>query len=376
MSGPEAKNPPTAGLSSVDDVDVDVLFERLRAELRRGTPAGDARGAEFASVRALAERFWPVTAERDAGGGPKGVVKRVLRKLMRWYVEPMAADQRVFNDSVLKLVDALSERADETAAARAQAERLLRELEERLARVERRPAAPGAAPVAPTVAAQPGAAAVPDYFAYESRMRGSTESVRERQRVYVDDLREAAPVLDIGCGRGELLSLLREAGVAARGIDADADMVAYAQGEGLDVQQADLVDYLAGLDDGELGGIFMAQVVEHLPPGVLVRAFQLAAGKLRPGGVLVAETINPLSPIALRNYFADLTHAQPLVPETLELLARQSGFAQTELRYLNQPGERLIEPDDPVIAANVRRLNELLFAPLDYALVARTAADA
>jgi SAM-dependent methyltransferase len=376
MSGPEAKNPPTAGLSSVDDVDVDVLFERLRAELRRGTPAGDARGAEFASVRALAERFWPVTAERDAGGGPKGVVKRVLRKLMRWYVEPMAADQRVFNDSVLKLVDALSERADETAAARAQAERLLRELEERLARVERRPAAPGAAPVAPTVAAQPGAAAVPDYFAYESRMRGSTESVRERQRVYVDDLREAAPVLDIGCGRGELLSLLREAGVAARGIDADADMVAYAQGEGLDVQQADLVDYLAGLDDGELGGIFMAQVVEHLPPGVLVRAFQLAAGKLRPGGVLVAETINPLSPIALRNYFADLTHAQPLVPETLELLARQSGFAQTELRYLNQPAERLIEPDDPVIAANVRRLNELLFAPLDYALVARTAADA
>jgi SAM-dependent methyltransferase len=376
MSGPEAKNPPTAGLSSVDDVDVDVLFERLRAELRRGTPAGDARGAEFASVRALAERFWPVTAERDAGGGPKGVVKRVLRKLMRWYVEPMAADQRVFNDSVLKLVDALSERADETAAARARAERLLRELEERLARVERRPAAPGAAPVAPTVAAQPGAAAVPDYFAYESRMRGSTESVRERQRVYVDDLREAAPVLDIGCGRGELLSLLREAGVAARGIDADADMVAYAQGEGLDVQQADLVDYLAGLDDGELGGIFMAQVVEHLPPGVLVRAFQLAAGKLRPGGVLVAETINPLSPIALRNYFADLTHAQPLVPETLELLARQSGFAQTELRYLNQPAERLIEPDDPVIAANVRRLNELLFAPLDYALVARTAADA
>ena len=91
---------------------------------------------------------------------------------------------------------------------------------------------------------------------------------------------------------------------------------------------------------------------------------------------LVAETINPLSPLALRHYFADLTHAQPLVPETLELLARQSGFAQTELRFLNEPADRLTEPDDPVIAANVRRLNELLFAPLDYALVARTAADA
>src|SRR6266700_5771240 len=361
MSAPEAKNPATPGISSDEYVDVGVLFERLRAELRRGVPEGDARGAEFASVRALAERFWPVTAEREAGGGPKGLVKRFLRKLMRWYVEPIAADQRVFNDSMLKLVDALSARSDEEAAARERAQSLLRELEERLVRVERRGPGRGAAPAA-TVAAQPAAAAVPDYFAYESRMRGSTESVRERQRVYVDDLRDAAPVLDVGCGRGELLSLLREAGVEARGIDADADMVAYAQGEGLDVEQADLLVYLERLGDGELGGIFMAQVVEHLPPAVLVRAFELAAAKLKPRGVLIAETINPLSPLALRNYFADLTHAQPLVPETLALLARHAGFAQTETRYLNAPEP--IEGLDP-------RLNEIVFAPLDYALIAR-----
>src|SRR2546423_2179261 len=143
MSAPEAKNPPTAGLSPSDGVDVDLLFERLRAALRRGTPAGDARGVEFASVRALAERFWPVTAEREAGGGPKGMVKRILRKLMRWYVEPLAADQRVFNDSLLKLVDALSARADEEAGARERAQGLLRELEERLARLERRGSAGG-----------------------------------------------------------------------------------------------------------------------------------------------------------------------------------------------------------------------------------------
>jgi O-antigen chain-terminating methyltransferase len=293
---------------------------------------------------------------------------------MRWYVEPLAADQRVFNDSVLKLVDALSERADASAAAREQAERLVRELEERLARLERRAPATGGTSVPVTVAAQPAAASVPDYFAFESRMRGSVDSIRDRQRLYVDVLRDAAPVLDAGCGRGELLGLLREAGVEARGIDADSDMVAYARGDGLDVEQADLVEYLQAAADASLGAIFMGQVVEHLPAPTLVQTFQLAAAKLRPGGVLIAETINPLSPIALRNYFADLTHAQPLVPETLELLARQSGFAGTEIRYLNEPAERLTEPDDPVIAANVRRLNDLLFAPLDYALVARTAA--
>jgi O-antigen chain-terminating methyltransferase len=286
----------------------------------------------------------------------------------------MAADQRVYNSSVLKLVDALSERTDAAEASNERAQQLLRELEERLTRVERRGGGGGAthAP-APTVAVQPAAAALPDYFAFESRMRGSVDAIRERQRRYVDDFRGAAPVLDVGCGRGEFLQLLREAGIEARGIDADADMAAYAQGEGLDVEQADLVDYLERIEDNSLGGVFMAQVVEHLPPAVLVRSLELAARKLRPGGVLVAETINPLSPLALRHYFADLTHAQPLVPETLQLLARQSGFAETELRFLNEPAERLTEPDDPVIAANVRRLNELLFAPLDYALVARTA---
>ena len=376
MSGPEAKNPAPAGISAPDDIDVADLFERLREELRRGAGAGDSPGAEFAATRALAERFWPVTAERPAGGGPKGLVKRFLRKLMRWYVEPLAADQRLYNKSVLKLVDALSERADAATASRERADRLLRELEERLTRVERRGSGGAGTPAPVTVAAQPAAAALPDYFAFESRMRGSVDAIRERQRRYVDDFRDAAPVLDIGCGRGELLGLLREAGVEARGIDADADMVAFARGEGLDVEQADLLEYLERVDAGSVGGIFMGQVVEHLPPAVLVRALELAAQKLRPGGVLVAETINPLSPIALRNYYADLTHAQPLVPETLELLARQSGFAETELRFLNEPADRLTEPDDPVIAANVRRLNELLFAPLDYALVARTAMDA
>ena len=376
MSGPEAKNPAPAGISS-SEIDVADLFERLREELRRGAVHGDAHGADFAATRALAERFWPITAEREAGGGPKGFVKRVLRKFMRWYVEPLAADQRVYNDSVLKLVDALSERADTSTAARHELERLVRELEERLARLERRGEHVGGAVAAPiTVAAQPAAAAVPDYFAFESRMRGSVESIRERQRRYVEDFRAAAPVLDVGCGRGELLALLREAGIEARGIDADADMVAYARGEELDVEQADLVEYLEQLDDASLGGIFMGQVVEHLPAGTLVQALRLAAAKLRPGGLLVAETINPLSPIALRNYFADLTHAQPLVPETLELLARQAGFAESEIRFLNEPAERLTEPDDPVIAANVRRLNELLFAPLDYALVARTSPNA
>ena len=343
------------------------LVERLREELAGGKN-GAGRG-QLLAARHRAERLWAVSADRplERRPGLKGwvayPVKKVLRPLLRWYVEPLAHEQRMFNDVVLKMVDGILEEVDGGERSREDVLRTLGELEERLTRVERRGA--GGAPA--TVASQPAADAVPDYFAFEARMRGSTADVRERQRPYVDDFCDAAPVLDVGCGRGEFLSLLRDAGVEARGVDADADMVAYARGEGLEVEQADALAYLEAQSEGSLGGIFMAQVVEHLPPPQLFRLLELSARALRPGGVLVAETINPLSPLALRSYFADLTHAQPLVPETLALLARHAGFARTEIRYLNQPARRLEADDD-----DTRLLNEVVFAPLDYALVART----
>jgi len=277
-------------------------------------------------------------------------------RLQRAAATPLAEAQQRFNGAVLRLVDALSARVDEAASKAGAAERRVRELEERLLRLERRD--PGAAPT--TVAAQPGQQALPDYFAYEARMRAPTEEVRERQRPYVDLLRDHEPVLDAGCGRGELLGLLREAGIEARGVDAHADMVAFARGEGLDVQQQDLLGALAAAAPGSLGAVTALQVVEHLPPAALVRFLELTLAALRDGGLLVAETINPSTPAALRHYFADLTHAQPVVPETLELLAREAGFSSTEIRYLNAPPPH----DDP-------RISDALFAPLDYALVAR-----
>ena len=360
--------------AAVSPDEVAAIVAALREEVSRpgmlAAATGDSRRAARLAARAQAERFWLVSAERplERRPGPKGAlvhpVKVVLRKLMRFYVEPLAAEQRAYNDASLKLADAMAEELDRADAARVEVERLLRELEERLLRLERRPVArvSGSEPQSSSVAAQPAATALPDYFAFESRMRASTDETRRKQRPYVDDFRAAAPVLDAGCGRGEFLGLLREAGIDARGVDADADMVAYARGEGAEVDQADVLAHLEALDDGALGGVFAAQLVEHLPPAALLRFLELAHAKLRPGGVLVAETINPLSPIALRNYFADLTHAQPLVPETLALLARHAGFGEVETRFLNAP-----EP----VAGIDPRLNEILFAPLDYAIVAR-----
>jgi SAM-dependent methyltransferase len=296
-------------------------------------------------------------------------------------VEPLARGQRAFNDVVLKLVDALSERVDAALGRAAEVERRQRELEERLLRLERREGGVPQTVAAQTVAAQPRQDALPDYFAFETRLRAPAAEVRERQRPYLAVLAGQGPVLDLGCGRGELLGLLREAGVDARGVDADADMVAFARGEGLAVEQADALASLGAAADGSLGAVTALQLVEHLPPPALVSLLELAFRALRPGGLLLLETINPASPQALRNYFADLTHAQPLVPETLELLVRGAGFAGVEVRYANEPGTRLREVELPAgeefdaaraaLAANGRAIDEVLFAPLDYAIVAR-----
>ena len=350
-------------------------------------PAQFARGLR---ERERAERLWPVDVDRAQprrGAGIRGVVtapaKAVLRPLLRWYVAPLVDAQRDFNDVTLKLIDDLYEQLD----ARTD-ERLLQELEERLLRLER--ASRSALVAAPVSASPPVTSEVRslptaiDYFAFEARMRGSRADVRDRQRRYLADFAEAAPVLDVGCGRGEFLMLLREADIEAIGVDSNPDMVQICRSEGLAVEQDDALAYLERIEHGSLGGVFAAQVVEHLRPAPLVRLLELVCAKLRPGGVFVAETMNPLSFVALKNYFADLTHAQPLVPETLVMLMRQVGFRSTELRFLNPPPdeERLRPvalPADPGFAearvaldANVARLNEIVFGPQDYALIGRT----
>jgi SAM-dependent methyltransferase len=253
------------------------------------------------------------------------------RRFQHAAAHPLAMAQRNFNAAVLRVTDALSHRLDDASGRAEAADRRVAELEERLLRLERRPAAPAPDTVAP----QPRAAAIPDYFGFEARLRGSTAEIRERQRPYVERLRDHAPVLDLGCGRGELLSLLRDAGVDASGVDANADMVAFARAEGLDVEQGGALEALAAHADGSLGAITALQLLEHLPPADIVSLLELAHAKLRAGGLLVAETIDPSTPAGLRNYFADLTHAQPLVPETLELLVRGAGFRETETISLN-----------------------------------------
>ena len=177
------------------------------------------------------------------------------------------------------------------------------------------------------------------YAAFAEIFRGPEERVRDLLRPYVEVLRPHAPVLDVGCGRGELLELLRDAGVEGRGVDADEAMVERCRSKGLEVEQADAISYLERQPPGSLGAIAAIHVVEHLPHDAFERLLELARGTLVPGGLLVFETINPHSVPAFKTFWVDPTHRAPIFPEVASALARIHGFASAEIVYPRGSGD-------------------------------------
>ena len=330
-----------------------------------------------------------ITTRKSALAPIRVAFKAPIRKAIRWYVSPVATQTRWFAEATLDTVTALVHEVrrlgDENAQLRTSLDRDLSGLRDRLARLERdrtrsRVPTRGEGPPASRVVAA-GPVAPIDYLAFESLARGSTTDISGRQQGYLKDFADVDDILDIGCGRGEFLTLLRSAGKRASGVDRDGDMVDHCQAEGLDVLLASAIEHLTSLDENSRGGIFAAQVVEHMRPGPLVAFLDAASRVIRPGGVVVLETINPASLSALRNYFADLTHAQPLVAETLAFLVGTAGFHDVETRYMSALPEEggLQAPQEgdlpgsagTAVRRNVELLNALLFAPQDYAIIAR-----
>jgi SAM-dependent methyltransferase len=165
-----------------------------------------------------------------------------------------------------------------------------------------------------------------DYAVFEDLFRGPSERVLDAQRPYLELVRDHQPVLDLGCGRGEFLALLAEEGIAASGVDNDAGMVARCRTLGLEVAEADVNEHLARIPNGTLGTIFSAQVIEHLPHEQLRRMLDLALRKLAPGGLLIAETVNPHRIASLKTFWVDLTHQHPIFPEVALALCGIAGF--------------------------------------------------
>lgn len=217
---------------------------------------------------------------------------------------------------------------------------------------------------------------------FERSFRGSRQDVLESLRPLIPYLLDCGPVLDFGCGRGEMLELLREQGVEAHGVELDAALVEAVRARGLSAEVGDGMVYLSGRSDASLGGLYLGQVIEHLTPQQAVDLVALASLKLRPGGRLIVETVNNQSLYVFsHSFYVDPTHVRPVPPAYLLFLAQQAGFADWRIEWRSpvQQPERLealprtgtVDPDlIDKLNVNLERINEAVFGPQDYALIA------
>jgi SAM-dependent methyltransferase len=345
--------------------------------LQQITPFVDTKDYESAGlgqrVTEDAREILDILDHRTVGLG--GAISGVSDELLKRWESMVAREQRY--DAKATALTAAHEELRSTIAILQQSSLTLKREFERLR------ALPTASTTTTKAAAAPATAAIASsidsykYVGFEDRYRGSQEEIRARLMLYLPYFEGASDVLDIGCGRGEFLDLLRERGVTARGLDVNHEMVEVCKVRGLDVSEGDALGYLNSVPDGSLGGLLAAQVVEHLEPGYLMQMLDVAYHKLRPGSRIILETINPACWFAFfSSYIRDITHVRPLHPDTLSYLLTASGFQRVTVRYeAPYPEHEKLQPiagegpQTETFNANVEKLNALMFTYLDYAAI-------
>src|SRR3954465_918753 len=365
------------------------------------------------------DHAFPIRSHRGVLGRLLVGVKRLLRPLVKTPQNDLWERQRIFNLILLEHLDRLeAARADHLrrieyqealdsegihevmrhndalfARADQKLDRYRREARGRLGSLGAALATVRSAPEGPreasgAVEAVSRAHEEHGYLELERRYRGTEEEIRERiaaYRPFLKELPAGAPVLDLGCGRGEALALLRDHGIPGRGVASSARMVQLCRERGLEAEAGDLFEVLAGLPAESLAGVVSFHVIEHLPGGALDRLVRLAYRALLPGGVLILETPNPLSMVvAARNFWLDPTHVRPVHPESLKLMYELAGFDPIERLDLRPfaVADRLPEialakrpADQRPLADQVNRLrdrlDDLLFGCQDFGMVGK-----
>lgn len=220
------------------------------------------------------------------------------------------------------------------------------------------------------------------YLRFEERFRGEPAAVKKRLACYLPLLAALVPpgrpltVLDLGCGRGEWLELLEEQGWDARGVDVSEEAAARCRSRGLTVAAADCVEHLRGAAASSLDAVTAFHLAEHLPLAALLELLAAARQALRPGGVLICETPNPINIlVSACDFYRDPTHRRPLHPDTLRFLAEETGFARAESYFVGGGDWAEAPPDGvpPLLRASEWRLDDIqdyTRAPRDFALVA------
>ena len=213
------------------------------------------------------------------------------------------------------------------------------------------------------------------YKAFEDKHRGSRELIKERVQIYLPFIKQLKKIypngfaLDIGCGRGEWLELLKEHGISAKGIDFDEGMLSACHALGLDVIQGEGLSYLQAQPDESLVLVSAFHVVEHISFEALQSLVQEALRVLKPGGILLLETPNPENiKVATENFYLDPTHIKPIPSALLSFLPEFYGFSRTKIL-------RVQESKDLIHQENINLEQVIEGVSPDYAVVAQKEAE-
>jgi SAM-dependent methyltransferase len=214
------------------------------------------------------------------------------------------------------------------------------------------------------------------YVNLEDHFRGDPELVTERQSAYVSVVKEAVtkefPLIDLGCGRGEWLQILKNADIYAIGVDGNRVCVRECEENGLEVKQGDLIEFLRLSEDNSLGAITMFQVLEHLTFSAVVEVLREARRVLISGGVFIGEVPNSETlRVGASTFWIDPTHQRPLFPELLRFIATEVGFSKVDSHYAS-PLENVptFEGLPSNIIDSLQRMHQQINGPGDFAIIA------
>ena len=352
----------------------------LMIYLQQITPYVDSKDYEFAGIsrRITEDTQQEIDGLQATARGLAASVSGVSDEMLRRWESLFARDQR-YTGRIDEIRSALAVVRQQTTALKRIVER--ETLEHGSTRVQ-----PSVSGSSQPLSDQPTLDAW-QYVAFENLFRGSPDEIRKRLDDYGPLFEGASDVLDVGCGRGELLEILAARGISARGIDLNREMVDECRGRGLDATESDALTYLRSQADGSIGGLIATQVVEHFEPPYLLAFLDQAQRVLRPRAIIVLETINVACWLAFfESYLRDLTHARALHPDTLKYLVTANGFVDAEVQYrvpvdagtrLQRAPKMAHQGGDAIGAlseafdGNVDRLNRILFTSMDYAVIAR-----
>lgn len=310
----------------------------------------------------------PLYSNRPVIGKLVVFVKKVTRKLLRPVLYPILTEQNEFNASVTASINALYNNELTTQQfiyTQKEVNETIKVLNQRIQILEQKEPSNSYEKI--------------NYASFESYFRGNEEDIKKAQSSYIPYFEGKQNVLDLGCGRGEFLQLLKENNISAIGVDSFGEFVQKCKSSGLEVIQGDAIDYIKQVAEKTLGGIFASQLVEHLSIQQLVELCNEAYKKLEDGGCIVLETPNPTCLSIYTNaFYIDPSHVKPVHPKLLEFLLREAGFKKIEVVYTESSkiGYRLplLDMKEAVNISEfndgINLLSDVIFGSQDYAIIA------